>query len=73
MATSTGQFGDWYYAVRKTRHGPWPADSAYLAWCAHIPELGDGPLEVSRSQEVHAEFGATPDDAVAKLRRSLLT
>jgi hypothetical protein len=42
--------------------------SEFIAWCAKTEDLGNGPLEVDFAHECHFEFGATADEALAKLK-----
>lgn len=63
----TGNMGDgWHYKVRPTRTG-----HLYLAWCAKTVDLKDGPLDIPRHIEVHAEFGDSADEAVTALFTSM--
>jgi hypothetical protein len=61
------QKGEWFFAARPTRCG-----DRYLAWCAKTAELGDGPMAIPASEEVHFEFGWSADEALEKLYKELL-
>lgn len=60
----------WNFKVRPSRLGEF-----CVAWCARVSddEMGDGPMEVSFSEEVHFEFGRTPEEALDKLKRKVLS
>lgn len=73
MISSTERFtiGDWRFAVRKTIRGI--PSHAWIAWCAKgIDDLGGGPLDIPLDVEVYSQFGASRDEAVAKLKAEVL-
>lgn len=59
---------EWHFKVRQMRDG----SGQYLAWCARTPDLHEGPLEISLTEEVHFEFGATEQAALQKLKAEVL-
>jgi hypothetical protein len=62
------QKGEWFFAVRPLRHG-----DGYAAWCAKTADLGDGPMAIPASEEVHFEFGRSTDEALEKLYKEVLS
>lgn len=58
----------WRFAVRACRNG-----AGFIAWCAKSDDLANGPLEVDATEEVHFEFGPTADEALGRLKRSVLS
>jgi hypothetical protein len=61
---------EWHFKVRLSNAG---YGKEYLAWCAHVGvDLRNGPLQIALDEEVHFEFGTTPEEALSKLRREVL-
>lgn len=60
----------WRFRSRPTRRG-----ERFIAWCARVSyaELGNGPMDVNPNEEVHFEFGKTHEDALARLKRLVLS
>lgn len=56
----------WFFKVRPVRGSS--SLGEFLAWCARIPELGGGPLDIDFAEEVHAAFGQTAEEALTKLK-----
>ena len=61
----------WYFKVRPVHHPSVLGE--YIAWCAHTPDLRDGPLEVDLAEEVYSQFGSSAEDALAKLKAEVLS
>ncbi len=74
MASNTiidEQVGNWYFRARVTSMG---GEWTGLAWCAQTPDLGNGPLDIDYSREdVHFEFGETPEDALRRLKTKVFS
>jgi len=60
--------GEWRFKARRTSA---VSGGGWMAWCAKTDDLKNGPLEIDDSIEVHFEFGATEEEALSKLKRSL--
>lgn len=61
------QAGEWFFRARPSRKG-----GAAMAWCAKTSALGDGPLDIDPSTEVHFDFAGTPREALRKLKAEVL-
>jgi hypothetical protein len=57
----------WYFKVRRCCFS-----NMFIAWCAHTPDLQNGPLEIDPDQDVHFEFGWTAKEALFKLKCEVL-
>lgn len=60
---------EWFFAVRRCRNG----HPGFIAWCSVTPDLGDGPMDVAARFDVHFEFGSNAEDALANLKRLVLS
>ena len=47
-------------------------DGDFIAWCARTPALGSNPLEVGGGRPALYAWGASKEDAIAKLCREVL-
>lgn len=63
------KIGEWFFACRPCRN-----DSVhkFIAWCAKIPDLTDGPLEVASEADVYVQFGEMAEDALDLLKKEVL-
>jgi hypothetical protein len=57
----------WFFKVRECTHS-----EQFIAWCAKTAYLGNSPMDIPAHEEVHFDFGATPEEALSKLKREVL-
>jgi hypothetical protein len=62
---------EWRFKVKRSKFDALIPRHQFIAWCAKTDELGDGPMDVDFSLEVHFEFGATAEDALRKLKQEV--
>lgn len=57
----------WHFKARPSIRG------GFIAWCARTPDLGNGPLDVDWSMDVRFAFGETAEEALAAVKREVLS